>query len=62
MPHPGKVGLGRAVWPIDRVEEPPSDPLVERQIHAEQVRSLYRQSAPVLLANAINAVIVCIVR
>jgi two-component system, cell cycle sensor histidine kinase and response regulator CckA len=59
--HPGKLGFRRVVWPVDRNDEPPTDPLVARQVLAEQVRSLYRQSAPVLLANAINAVIVCIV-
>jgi PAS domain S-box-containing protein len=60
-PHPGKLGFRRAVWPADRRDESPTDPLIASQVRTEQVRALYRQSAPVLLANAINAVIICIV-
>jgi len=34
---------------------------IERQVLAEQVRTLFRQSAPVLLANVFNAVILSVV-
>jgi PAS domain S-box-containing protein len=36
------------------------DPSIVEQVRSEQVRTLYSQSAPVLLANVLNAVIVCI--
>jgi PAS domain S-box-containing protein len=35
-----------------------SDPRVAQQVHADQVRTLYRHSAPVLLANVVNAIII----
>jgi two-component system, cell cycle sensor histidine kinase and response regulator CckA len=37
-----------------------SDPAICEQVRAQQVRTLYGQSAPVLLANVVNAVIVSI--
>jgi PAS domain S-box-containing protein len=40
------------------VNESREDPSIEEQIRSEQVRTLYSQSAPVLLANVLNAVIV----
>src|SRR5690349_2187253 len=46
--HPPEAGAAR-------------DTEIERQVRAEQVRTLFRQSAPVLLANVFNAVILSVV-
>jgi PAS domain S-box-containing protein len=40
------------------VNEPREDPSIEEQVRSEQVRTLYAQSAPVLLANVVNAIII----
>jgi PAS domain S-box-containing protein len=40
------------------VSESSADRIIHEQVHAEQIRTLYAQSAPVLLANVINSVIV----
>ncbi|HKP58324.1 MAG TPA: ATP-binding protein [Polyangiales bacterium] len=40
------------------MHESAEDPSIAEQVRAEQVRTLYRQSAPVLLANVVNAAIV----
>jgi PAS domain S-box-containing protein len=40
------------------VDESSEEPSIDEQVRAEQVRTLYAQSAPVLLANVVNAVIV----
>src|SRR5947207_2571356 len=42
-------------------EAPARDAEIERQVRAEQVRTLFRQSTPVLLANVFNAVILSVV-
>ncbi|HET6331818.1 MAG TPA: PAS domain S-box protein [Polyangiales bacterium] len=41
------------------MDQSPDDPNIDDQVRAEQVRTLYGQSAPVLLANVLNAGIVC---
>jgi PAS domain S-box-containing protein len=43
------------------VNQAASDLVIAEQVRAEQVRTLYAQSAPVLLANVLNAVIVSVV-
>jgi PAS domain S-box-containing protein len=42
------------------VNEAADDPMLDAQVRAEQVRTLYRQSTPVLLANVVNALIISV--
>lgn len=58
---PGLLRNSQAVRSRDGstpVDESPEEPSIDEQVRAEQVRTLYGQSAPVLLANVVNAVIV----
>ncbi|MET0385948.1 MAG: ATP-binding protein [Polyangiales bacterium] len=60
MPPTGDSPQASRPQSADLQRESDAPPLVAAEVRGEQVRTLYQHSAPVLLANVVNALIVCI--